>query len=180
MRLPNGRLGAEESAVLLFLRGEGRRLLRGEAAVATVGAATRFSGAEAQVAAPDSTRVHPHAPLTSVGALLWGFVCGAGATGRSGGEREDNGDDTHREACVVMRSRLSPRSGGVRARNSSVFPKLPEPQFPLIWGVFSTRGCRGARRTTVRCTRMRGGGGWLLPSYLGCGEGLQFESASGL
>ena len=122
MRLPNGRLGAEESAVLLFLRGEGRRLLRGEAAVATVGAATRFSGAESQVAAPDrSTRVHPHAPLTSVGALLWGFVCGAGATGRSGGEREDNGDDTHREACVVMRSRLSPRSGGVRARNSSVF-----------------------------------------------------------
>ena len=96
MRLPNGRLGAEESAVLLFLRGEGRRLLRGEAAVATVGAATRFSGAESQVAAPDrSTRVHPHAPLTSVGALLWGFVCGAGATGRAGGEREDNGDDTH-------------------------------------------------------------------------------------
>ena len=49
--MPNGRLGAEESAVLLFLLGEGLRLLRGEAAVATEGAATRFSGAEAQVAA---------------------------------------------------------------------------------------------------------------------------------
>ena len=153
MRLPNGRLGAEESAVLLFLRGEGRRLLRGEAAVATVGAATRFSGAEAQVAAPDSTRVHPHAPHTSVGALLWGFVCGAGATGRSGGEREDNGDDTHREACVVMRSRLSPRSGGVRARNSSVFQSFLNLSF-LCDGGFSRReAVGGAQQTTVLYTK---------------------------
>ena len=74
MRLPNGRLGAEESAVLLFLLGEGLRLLRGEAAVATEGAATRFSGAEAQVAAAVGARVHPHARTTGVAALLFVFV----------------------------------------------------------------------------------------------------------
>ena len=72
--MPNSRLGAEESAVLLFLLGEGLRLLRGEAAVATEGAATRFSGAEAQVAAAVGARAHPHARTTGVGALLFVFV----------------------------------------------------------------------------------------------------------
>ena len=101
MRLPNGRLGAEESAVLLFLRGEGRRLLRGEAAVATVGAATRFSGAEAQVAANRTpTRVHPHA-IGVFFAVVFGRVARPRNPGHAGGEREDKGgDDTHRKACA--------------------------------------------------------------------------------
>ena len=76
MRLPpNGRLA--ESAALLFLRGEGRHLLRGEAAVAQifVRAATRLTDAEAQVAAFRTlARLLPHAPFTGVAALLFVFV----------------------------------------------------------------------------------------------------------
>ena len=93
--LPNGRL-TESAALLAFLRGEGRHLLRGEAAAAFVPAATRRHGAEAQVAAAIRlTLLLPHAPTTGVGALIFVYDRGAGATGRAGGEREDDGEDTH-------------------------------------------------------------------------------------
>ena len=74
---PNGRLA--ESAALLFLRGEGRHLLRGKAAATQifVRAATRLSDAEAQVAALRTlARVLPHAPFRGAGsiALLFVFV----------------------------------------------------------------------------------------------------------
>ena len=58
-----------------------------------VRAATRVRGAEAQVTATTFTLVLPLAP--TVGALLLVFGRAARATGRAGGEREDNGDDTH-------------------------------------------------------------------------------------
>ena len=93
--LPNGRL-TESAALLAFLRGEGRHLLRGEAAAAFVPAATRRHGAEAQITATTLTLLLPHAPTTGVGALIFVFDRGAGATGRAGGERYDDGDDTHR------------------------------------------------------------------------------------
>ena len=41
-------------------------------------------------------------------ALLLVFGRAARATGRAGGECEDDGDDTHRKACVVQRLRLLP------------------------------------------------------------------------
>ena len=92
-RLPNGRL-TESAAFLALLRGESRHLIRSEAAAAFVSAATRHRGAEAQITA--TTLLVPHAPTTRVGALIFGFDRGAGATGgHAGGEREDDGDDTH-------------------------------------------------------------------------------------
>ena len=86
---------AESAALLELLRGEGIHLLRGEAAAAFVPAATRRHGAEAQITA--TALLIPHAPTTGVGALIFVLDQGAGATGgRAGGEREDDGDDTHR------------------------------------------------------------------------------------
>ena len=55
-----------------MLHGEGRRLLRGEAATAFVRAATRHRGAEAQITA--TTLLIPHAPTTGVGALIFRFA----------------------------------------------------------------------------------------------------------
>ena len=83
--LPNGRL-TESAALLELLHGEGRRLLRGEATATFVRAATRHRGAEAQITA--TTLLIPHAPTTGVGALIFVYDRGAGATGgRAGGER---------------------------------------------------------------------------------------------
>ena len=98
-----GRL-TKSAALLEFLRGQGIHLLLGEAAGAPrvgrvqaairIRAATRRRGAEAQVAAPTLTLVLPLAP--TVVALLLVFGRAARATGRAGGEREDDGNDTHR------------------------------------------------------------------------------------
>ena len=107
-RLPNGRL-TKSAALLELLHGEGRRLLRGEFAAAFVRAATRHRGAEAQVTA--TTLLIPHAPTTGVGALIFVFDQGAGASGgRAGGEREDDGEDTHRVGPVWYNVRNSRRA----------------------------------------------------------------------
>ena len=121
-----------------MLRGEGIHLLRGEASAAIVRAATRRRGAEAQVAAPTLTLVLPLAP--TVVALLFVFGRAARATGRAGGEREDDGDDTHRKACGTTFATPADVSDG-RGRRNVVPSKSRAPRlYPrLVVGNTTTR-----------------------------------------
>ena len=115
--LPNGRL-TKSAALLEFLRGQGIHLLLGEAAGAPrvgrvqaairIRAATRRRGAEAQVPATNLALLLPLAP--TVVAILFRTGRAARATGRAGGEREDDGEDTHRVGPVWYNVRNSRRA----------------------------------------------------------------------